>query len=815
MTGIDVAFERARTPGVGDAHHLNAAGAALPSARTLAAVTEQLQLEARIGGYEAAHAVRPRLDGLYALAGNVLGAAADEIALTESATVAWQRAIDALRLGRGDRVLVSRSGYVSCALHLLTLERERGVVVELLPCGEDGALDLDALAASLDTGPAALLVVTHVPTSSGLIEPVAQAGALARAHGVPYLVDATQSAGQLPLDATAIGADLLVATGRKFLRGPRGTGVLVVRRGLLERLAPTAPDVRGAEWTGERDWTLVDAARRFETWEGSHALRLGLGVALAELDGLGVSAVSTHLGAAGDRLRGELAALPGVRIADPPAAAGSAIVTFTVDGMVARDVAAQLATRAVHVVSVPASHGRWDLEPRAIPAVVRASLHVYSDDSDIDALRDGVAALGRLSVAIGADLPGAAVTSNGNGAAANGNGTAVSGTAAVERTAAPAYPATPGPPVERVDAVVVGLGAHGSATTRALAERGLKVVALERFRLGHDRGSSHGETRMIRRAYPNPVWDPLVELAYDAWARLEEATGERLLERSGGLFARPIGATDALRGPGCTVLDADAAREVFPAIELGDTLEGLYDPAAGLLHADRALAAMQLLARRSGAKLRDAEPLVAWEPDGDGVRVDSVGGRLRADRLIVCGGPWLPSLVPQLALRQRIARIVNVYLEPRDPALVVPPSLGCFSFDLPIGLVYGIAALRGRGVKLGLDDGREIDPDRPREPATDEELAELASVAARHLPAAAGPIQSSLTCLYAFTPDKRFVVGPVPELPQVLVASACSGHGFKFAPALGEALADLAVGTARPDLDFISTTRLEAPAARP
>ncbi len=238
-----------------------------------------------------------------------------------------------------------------------------------------------------------------MPTSSGLIEPVAAAGALARAHGVPYLVDATQSAGQLPLDATAIGADLLVATGRKFLRGPRGTGVLVVRRGLLERLAPTAPDVRGAEWTGERDWTLVDAARRFETWEGSHALRLGLGVALAELDGLGVQAVSEHLGAASDRLRGELAALPGVRIADPPAAAGSAIVTFTVDGMPARDVAAQLATRAVHVVSVPASHGRWDLEPRAIPAVVRASLHVYSDDDDLNALRDGVAALGRLSVA--------------------------------------------------------------------------------------------------------------------------------------------------------------------------------------------------------------------------------------------------------------------------------------------------------------------------------------------------------------------------------------------------------------------------------
>ena len=213
-----------------------------------------------MGGYEAAGAARPRLDAVYALAAGLLGAHPDEIALTESATVGWQRAVDALRLGPGDRVLVSRSGYVSCALQLLALERDRGVVVELLPDGEDGALDLEALRAALDSGPTALLAVTHIPTSSGLVEPVAEAGRLARAAGVTYLLDATQSVGHLPVDVREIGCDLLVATGRKYLRGPRGTGLLYVaascssassRRRPTSAARPGPPTAPGA-WTRPR-----------------------------------------------------------------------------------------------------------------------------------------------------------------------------------------------------------------------------------------------------------------------------------------------------------------------------------------------------------------------------------------------------------------------------------------------------------------------------------------------------------------------------------------------------------------------------------
>jgi selenocysteine lyase/cysteine desulfurase len=237
-----------------------------------------------------------------------------------------------------------------------------------------------------------LLALAHVPTSSGLVEPVVEAGALARAAGAVFLVDATQSAGQLEVDAEAMGCDLLVTTGRKYLRAPRGTGLLYVRGDLLERLEPAAPDVRGAEWTGDRDWTLDPSARRFETWEASVALRLGLGVALSEAAGLGIGAIEAHLTKVAADLRAALAELRGVEPADPPAAR-SAIVTFHVPGTASADVATALARRGVNVVAVPPGHGLWDLGGRGLPAVVRASPHVYDNDADQQALLDGVGAI--------------------------------------------------------------------------------------------------------------------------------------------------------------------------------------------------------------------------------------------------------------------------------------------------------------------------------------------------------------------------------------------------------------------------------------
>jgi len=387
LTDAERTALRADTPGIGHAYHFNSAGAALPSATVLRAVIDHLQLEATTGGYEAAAAALPRLQAVYEAAARVLGGQAEDIALVESATVAWQRAIDALRLSSGDRVLAASSSYVSSALNLLELRRSRGVEVEILPIDATGQVDLAALRLALRR-PARLVTVAHVPTSSGLVEPVAEVGALARAAGVPFLLDATQSLGQLPVDAVAIGADLVVATGRKFLRGPRGTGLLYANQAVRAAFPPLAPDVRGADWQADERFELDPGARRYETWEASHALRLGLGVALAATLELGVPRIQRYLGARAGQLRTGLAAITGLRVTDPPAgpAGPSGIVTFVRDGEDPWDTVQALRAAGFNLVSVPASHGQWDLGRRGLPAVVRASVHVYTEAADVAAL---------------------------------------------------------------------------------------------------------------------------------------------------------------------------------------------------------------------------------------------------------------------------------------------------------------------------------------------------------------------------------------------------------------------------------------------
>lgn len=392
MSALDGARERARTPGCASGHHLNSAGAALPTEETLERVLEYLRLEAFTGGYETARGSAERIARTYEALAALTGAQADEVALVESATRAWQTAVASLRLKPGDRVIVTRSEYVSNALMLLSLEREQGILIDVVGTASDGTIDLVELESRLQAADAALVAVCHIPTFSGLVEPVAAVGALANRFSVPFALDATQSLGQSPIDVEYIGCDILVSTGRKFLRGPRGTGVLVVRRPLLDRLEPWIPDVRGAEWNGERSWELHDGARRYETFEHSPALRLGLGAAAEQALELGIEAIAERIGELAGDLRARLADTAGVKIADPPAAAAG-IVTFTVDGHEPSEIVEQLAAHGVQVVAVPASHGQWELGRRNQPAVVRASVHVYNDERDFDALTDALEAL--------------------------------------------------------------------------------------------------------------------------------------------------------------------------------------------------------------------------------------------------------------------------------------------------------------------------------------------------------------------------------------------------------------------------------------
>lgn len=384
------ATERARTVGTSVAHHLNSAGAALPTDQVVQTVVDHLRLEQRHGGYEAAAMVAARVDAVYGAAARLLGARPQEIALFDSATTALREVVDAMRLRAPVRLLVSGSTYVSHALHLMTLAVDHGVTVEILPVTPDGTVDLEHLDRALASGGPAVVCLAHLPTSSGLVEPVAEVGRLTAAHGARYLLDATQSVGHLAVDVAAIGCDVLVTTGRKFLRAPRGTGLAYVRGDFLSGLAPAAPDVRGASWTGERTWEVQPGARRFETWEASIATRLGLGVALEQTLELGIDTIEDYIVGLGRGLRERLSGLAGVRVWDPPNAR-SGIVTFTVDGVGTVAVNSALAARRVRTVHVPASHAQWDLGKRGIDSVVRASVHVYNDDSDVDALVGAVA----------------------------------------------------------------------------------------------------------------------------------------------------------------------------------------------------------------------------------------------------------------------------------------------------------------------------------------------------------------------------------------------------------------------------------------
>ena len=389
---VDVAAERMRTVGATRSHHLNAAGSALPSVSVVDTVVQHLRLEEAIGGYEAAAVVRDRLDAIYDSAAALIGARASEIALFDSASTGLRVLLDALRPAAGSRIVAASTTYVSHALHLMTLAREREVELVLAPVDDRGCVDLEALDAMLADGRPTTVTVSHVPTSSGLTEPVAAIGAITRRHGAVYILDATQSVGHLAVDVDAVGCDILVTTGRKFLRAPRGTGFAYVSASLMERLAPTAPDVRGAQWSSPLAWELTQSARRYESWEAAVSARLGLGVAVDEALSRGILPTQAHLREGGRTLRAQLATIPGVRVADPEGA-DSAIVTFDIVGVVSPLVVDALSRRSVRVVSVPATHGQWDLGARGLDAVVRASLHVYNDESDVDALVDAVTAV--------------------------------------------------------------------------------------------------------------------------------------------------------------------------------------------------------------------------------------------------------------------------------------------------------------------------------------------------------------------------------------------------------------------------------------
>jgi cysteine desulfurase / selenocysteine lyase len=387
MGTLDVDRLRADTPGCTAVTHLNNAGSALPPAVVTDTMVDHLRREELIGGYEAHAEAADRIDAVRDSAATLVGARPGQIALLESATAAWDRALTAIvysrALGDANRILVSSSEYASNVLPLMQLSLRSGARLEFIPDGEDGTVDVDAFTRLLDTD-VAIVAVNHCPSQNGLINDVAGIGAVLRDTDTWFLVDACQSVGQLPVDAAAIGADFLSVTGRKFLRGPRGTGFLYASDTALDELEPFPLDLHSATWTGD-GYDVQETARRFEYWEKSYAGLLGLGAAIDYALDCGIEALSSRIAELAQYARDGLEMIPGVHVHDR-GLRRSGIVTLTRDGTTAADLAAHIKASGVNVSLSTPDYSRLDFESHGLDGLVRVSPHAYNTTEEIDRL---------------------------------------------------------------------------------------------------------------------------------------------------------------------------------------------------------------------------------------------------------------------------------------------------------------------------------------------------------------------------------------------------------------------------------------------
>lgn len=378
---IDVARARADTPGCDRVLHFNNAGSSLMPRAVLDAQVEHLRLEAAIGGYEAAARAKPAVTRCYDAIAEMLNCGRDEVALVENATVAWDMAFHAFDFQPGDRILTAEAEYASNYIAFLKVAKSHGVEVVVVPSDATGALSVPDLERMIDAR-SKLIAVTHVPTNGGLVNPAAEIGRVARAAGVPFLLDACQSAGQLPLDVEDLGCDLLSATGRKHLRGPRGSGFLYVRKRLLDRLEPPFLDLHAATWVARDRYEMRPDARRFENWEFNYAAVIGLGVAVDYAMDWGLPAIAARIGELAESLRAGLAGIPGCRVRD----IGSqrcGLVTFTLEGLEPAGIETRLRQQAINI-SISTRRSTWiDMERRGLEAMARASVHYFNTQDEV------------------------------------------------------------------------------------------------------------------------------------------------------------------------------------------------------------------------------------------------------------------------------------------------------------------------------------------------------------------------------------------------------------------------------------------------
>jgi sarcosine oxidase len=360
--------------------------------------------------------------------------------------------------------------------------------------------------------------------------------------------------------------------------------------------------------------------------------------------------------------------------------------------------------------------------------------------------------------------------------------------------------------------VVIGLGATGSAVLYQLARRGVRTVGIEQFDIGHDRGSSHGPTRIFRLAhYENPAYVPLLRRARELWRELETICGEKLLATTGiaelgppgGELVRGTLAAAARHDLPHEVLDAEALMRRYPAFTIPESTMAVIQPDGGTIEAAAALDAHTRAAADAGAVLRTGEKVLAIKPHRNGVRLTTDRGRIEADGAVVATGPWLAKILPDLHLPLRVTRQMVGWFEPNDARQFAADRFPVFLLESRHGIHYGLPYYGRMGLKIAKHHhfNEVVNPDDYAMAVAAADEAAIRAPLAEYLPGANGRLLSAQTCLYTMTPDETFIIDRLPGSPHIVIASPCSGHGFKFSPVVGEIAADLVTtGTTRHDI---------------
>jgi cysteine desulfurase / selenocysteine lyase len=373
---------RAETRGTSQRIHFNNAGSSLPPDVVVETVMDYLKEEATLGGYETEFKYKDQLENTYALIARLINARKDEVAILENASTAWGLAFNGITFNKGDEIITSEMEYITNLLGLIDVQKTKGVTVKVIPNDDHGNFSLSALEEAISPK-TKLMAITHIPATAGGMIPIAEIGKIARKHQILYLVDACQTIGQVPIDVREINCDMLSVTGRKFLRAPRGTGFLFVRKEIQDQLKLMIMDGFTAEWISENDYKIRNDARRFELYENSRALRLGLGKAVEYALNIGMDRIWNRVQHLANHMRMQLERIAGITVHDR-GDQQCGIVTFSVDGVESAAVKNKLAEKQINVSVGVARSALLYMNKNHLMDIVRASVHYYNTEEEVE-----------------------------------------------------------------------------------------------------------------------------------------------------------------------------------------------------------------------------------------------------------------------------------------------------------------------------------------------------------------------------------------------------------------------------------------------